>query len=120
MISREAQTRILHDAARQCNLDGHVKVADKKVDLYTFAERMMGHFGWRRGVCYKQSYLCLDSVDTCFYINEYNKACCTFTAQWQAGAVDLMKLDTAGALVNKLLNEIQSLIDSEIQKMVKT
>jgi len=106
MVS-EQQRIILHEAAKACGLDGHISE-----HTGTVAERAMLIFGGNRKQPRKNSYLYLDSVDACFYIQQ-NMACCVFSARWFAASKDLNNLAKAGMHIKRMLTEIQSRIDSE-------
>lgn len=109
ILTKEQQEILLHDAAKISGMEGHVQTAG-----CTAAERVMQMFGGKRNAPRKMSYLYCDSVDACFYYHN-DKACCTFTARWFAGAKDLSKLADAGALISKMLDNMQGLGDSVIK-----
>lgn len=105
ILTKEQQEVLLHDAARISGMDGHVQTAGA-----TAAERVMQMFGGGKKTPRKTSYLYCDSVDACFYFQN-DKAFCTFTARWMAGANDLSKLNDAGALISKMLDNMHGLAD---------
>ena len=110
VLTKAKMEGIIHDAARACGMDGHIDVATAQANLGTQAEMMMGRFGSGR-MPHKNSYLYLDSVDACFYISR-GRANCTFTARWFSESKDLDRLAEAGALVKKMLQEMQRRIDA--------
>ena len=67
-------------------------------------------FGGKKNTPRKMSFLYCDAVDACFYFCN-DKACCTFTARWFAGAKDLDHLQAAGALIKAMLHNMQTLAD---------
>ncbi len=105
-LTNEQKIKILHDSARKCNLDSHVTIREKKIDLQTHAEKMMGNMSHVKNP-HKNSYLYFDSVDACFYI-ERETACVTFTARWGVGSKDLSisKIEKALISINKMLETI--------------
>lgn len=111
ILTNEQKIKILHDSARICDLDSHVTVCEKKADLQTQAETMMGNMSHVKNP-HKNSYLYFDSVDACFYI-ERETACVTFTARWFAGSKDLSleKMEKALNSINKMLETMQGMIN---------
>lgn len=109
-FTMEQQTQMLHDAARDSHMDGHVQQTGN-----TAAEQVMQIFGGRKDTPRKMSYLYCDSVDCCFYF-QGNKACCTFTAKWYVKSKDLSKLDEAGELIKIMLTNMQRIADATVRK----
>ena len=114
-LNSEQIKNILHDSARKCDMDGHVVICEKKVDLQTNAERMMGNMSYVKNP-HKNSYLYLDSVDACFYI-ERKTACVTFTARWDVGSKDLSieRMVKAIVLTGNMLEEMQRMINELLE-----
>jgi len=114
-LTNDRKIKILHDSSRICNLDSHVTTCEKKSELYTQAERMMGNMSYTANP-HKNSYLFLDSVDACFYI-ERETACVTFTARWGVGSKDLSieKFEKALILINKMLETMQGMINETLE-----
>lgn len=114
-LTQEQKIKILHDSARQCDLDSHITICDKKSDLQTNAEIMMGNMSHFKNP-HKNSYLFFDSVDACFYI-ERETACVTFTARWGVGSKDLSigKMEKALISINKMLETMQVMINQELE-----
>jgi len=114
-LTNEQKTKILHDSAIKCDMGGHVVICEKKADLQTNAERMMGNMSYVKNP-YKNSYLYLDSVDACFYV-EREMACVTFVASWIVGSKDLSisKMEKAIILINKMLLEMQYMINELLE-----
>lgn len=114
-LTEKQKVEILHDSARICDLDSHVTVCDKKSDLQTHAERMMGNMSHVKNP-HKNSYLFFDSVDACFYI-ERETACVTFTARWSVGSEDLSisRFEKALISINKMLETMQGMINEQLE-----
>lgn len=114
-LTQEQKIKVLHDSARECDLDSHVAIAEKQSDLQTQAERMMGRMSYTKNP-HKNSYLYLDSVDGCFYI-EREQACVTFTARWGVGSKDLSggRMEKALISINKMLETMQCKINDAIR-----
>lgn len=104
---------IIHDAARECGMDGHIVHAENKKSLYTMAQKAMGEFNYYKGIPHKESYLYMNRVDSCFYISDDDKPYMTFTARWFAGDKDLNgeRLPKTLELCNKMLNTMKRMID---------
>lgn len=115
-LTLDQKVKIIHDSARECNLDCHVEIAEKKSELYTLAEKGMGMFGWYKNMPHKNSYLYFDSVDACFYISESDQACVVFSAKWNVGSKDLSigRFEKALIVINKMLETMQSKINELI------
>lgn len=114
MLSSDEKYNILHDSAKEIGIDSHIVVADKKSDLHTQAEQMMGNMSHFKNP-HKNSYLFMDSVDACFYI--YREiACVTFAAKWGAGSKDLSveRFEKAIITINKMLETMQLKINELI------
>lgn len=72
-IKRKANTiditKILNDAAREANLDGHIKIIKNEKDENTYAEKIAGRF--RSGhLPVKNSYMFCDALDMCFFVTK--------------------------------------------------
>jgi hypothetical protein len=115
-LTLDQKIQIIHDGARECSLDGHVAVAEKKSELSTLAEKGMGMFDWYKSISHKNSYLYFDSVDACFYISDNNRACVIFSAKWIVGSKDLSieRFEKAIANINKMLETMQCKINELI------
>ena len=115
-LTLDQKINIIHDSARECNLDSHVVVTEKKSELHTLAEKGMGMFGWYKNMPHKNSYLYFDSVDVCLYISSSDKACVVFSARWFAGSKDLSmeKFEKALISINKILETMQCKINELI------
>lgn len=62
-------SNILYRAAREANLDGHIKIIENKKDEHTYAEKIAGRF--RSGhLPVKNSYMFCDKLDMCFFITK--------------------------------------------------
>jgi len=114
-LTSEQKIKILHDSARKCDLDSHIVTCEKKADLQTNAERMMGNMSYVKNP-HKNSYLFFDSVDACFYI-ERETACVTFTARWSVGSKDLSidRMEKGVISINKMLETMQCMINELLE-----
>lgn len=107
MLTKAQQAKILHDAARMSNMDGHVYDGPPS----TCAEKAMVMFGTPKNTPRKNSYLYCNSVDACFYF-ERDIARMTITAKLTVGCVDIDTLkSTALDMVKTMLQNMQKLAD---------
>ena len=110
MLNNDTKAEILHDAAQACGFNGHTQTTGN-----TAAEKVMCMLGAHRATPRKMSYLRMDSVDACFYI-QGKDACCTFAAKWFDGSKDLDKMAQAGEIIKRMLHEIQQRVDKAEQE----
>lgn len=115
-LTNDQRIKILHDSCRECGIDGHIVVAEKKSDLHTVAEKALGWLGWYKNIPHKNSYLYMDSVDACFFISKNNYANVTFAARWSVGSkdLDIEKFETAIMIINKMLETMQLKINETL------
>ena len=115
-LTLEQKKQILYESCRECGLDGHIVVSEKKSDLHTVAEKAMGWLGWYKNIPYKNSYLYFDSVDACFFISSNNIASVAFTARWCVGSKDLSltRFEKGVSIINKMLETMQCKINEMI------
>jgi hypothetical protein len=118
MLTLEQKEKILYESSRECNLDAHITQCEKKSDLATIAQRIMGWTGFIKNNPHKQSYLYFDSVDSCFYIDNHDNACVTFGARWIVGSKDLTisKFERALMIINKMLETMQDKINQVLRE----
>lgn len=113
-LTTEQRVQILHDSARECNLDSHIVISESKRDLGTVAEKALGWMAWYKNIPHKNSYLFFDSVDACFFISSNNTPSVIFTARWSIGSrdiEDMRKFEIAIPIINKMLETIQCKIN---------
>ena len=83
----DEKSAALHDAARLCGFDGHVKVITYKNECFTHAEQI-AETHMARPFPVKNSYLYCGTLDTCFYYDKENNACCSFSGLVRYGSGD--------------------------------
>lgn len=112
-LTLEQREQIIHESCRECGLDSHVRVSEKKSDLQTVANKALGWLGWYKNVAYKDSYLYMDSVDACFFISQNNVANVIFNARWSVGSkdLDIERMEKAVIIINKMLETMQCKIN---------
>ncbi len=71
------RTAIERAAERLC-LDAHISTAEKKSELFTFAEKLMWPW-FRKGTQYKKSFMMCDTLDMCFLFTCEGEAIYTYS-----------------------------------------
>lgn len=92
----------LHDAARMCGLDGHVKVINYKNECSTHAEQI-AEAQMARPFPVKNSYLYCGTLDACFYYDREDNACCSFSGYVRYGSGDYERMTTTAACIQTML-----------------
>lgn len=67
-MTADKQAELIHNACRECGLDGHVKWIEGKQDVQSWAEKIAGRFRNKRNMPIKNSYMYCDQLDMCFSI----------------------------------------------------
>ena len=74
----------------------------------------MSIFGdFYKDIPHKNSYLYMNSVDACFYLNNRESPCVVFSAKWGVDSKDLSaeKMTAAIETINNMLNAMQRKVD---------
>ena len=107
--SHELQARAIEIAANKLGLDAHITYFNRKMDLHTWADRIMG-FWHRKGIPVKRSYLMCDCLDVNFFFTENGAAVYTY-----AGYADARdgneKIVEAFKKANTMREEMQRTIE---------
>lgn len=98
----DEKSAALHDAARLCGFDGHVNVITYKNECFTHAEQI-AETHMARPFPVKNSYLYCGTLDTCFYYDKENNACCSFSGLVRYGSGDYERMGTTASLVQAML-----------------
>lgn len=101
-MNNEERHDALHDAARMCGLDGHVKVITYKNECCTRAEQI-AEAEMARPFPVKNSYLYCGTVDACFYYDREDNACCAFSGHVRYGSGDYGRMGAIARLVQSML-----------------
>ena len=67
----------IEKAAKKCGLDSHINYINKKTDMRTWADRVIGVF-FRKGMAIKRSYMMCDALDMTFFFLKNGKAVYTY------------------------------------------
>lgn len=101
-MNNDEKSAALHDAARLCGFDGHVKVITYKNECFTRAEQI-AEAQTARPFPVKNSYLYCGTLDTCFYYDKKDNACCSFAGYVRYGSDDYGRMGATASLVQSML-----------------
>lgn len=112
--TEEQFAKALELSAKKCGLDAHISWLDKKANMCTYADRIIGVF-YRKGMAIKKSYMYCDSLDMTFFFFKNGEAVYT-----HSGYVD--KRDaTEEKIVNafRKANEMRVTMEHTLKEVVK-
>lgn len=98
---------VIHNAARECGLDGHVKTLEYRKHICTTAEQIMATYT-DLPVQYKASYLYCDRLDVCFYFDSSERACCSYSGIFWYSSNDFYRLFQTAKLMRLMLKAMNS------------
>lgn len=101
-MNNSEKREALHDAARLCGLDGHVKVVNYKNECITHAEQI-AEAQMARPFPVKNSYLYCGTLDACFYYDREDNACCSFSGYVRYGTGDYERMGETAACIQMML-----------------
>lgn len=95
---------MLHRAMREADLDGHIKVIERRSEADTWAEKIADRFR-EQELPVKNSYMFCDTLDMCFFYDTNLKATFTYAGYSTVGQPDIMqgKLQKAFSKAKELL-----------------
>ena len=76
--TEEQFAKALQISAKKCGLDAHISWLDKKANMSTWADRIIGVF-YRKGMPIKRSYMYCNSLDMTFFFSKNGKAVYTYS-----------------------------------------
>ncbi len=116
VVDHEKQVNALTKSAKRCGLDSHITFADKKSDCdCTWANKIMKRW-YRKLIPFKNSYMHCESMDMCFFFDEYNEPMYTY-----AGYAELSrdakeeKIVKAFRKANLMLQYMKDEMESEVE-----
>ena len=74
----EQFAKALELSAKKCGLDSHVSWLNKKSDMSTWADRIIGIF-YRKGMPIKRSYMYCNALDITFFFLKNGEAVYTYS-----------------------------------------
>ena len=101
-MNNSEKSKALHDAARMCGLDGHVKVVNYKNECVTPAEQI-AESQLARPFPAKNSYLYCGTLDACFYYDREDNACCAFSGYVRYGSGDYERMGATASCIQMML-----------------
>lgn len=114
-MTLEERADCIFRACRANGLDGHIKWIEKKTQAYTWAEKIAMRFKGKRDMPVKNGYMFCETLDMCFFYDEYENACVTYAGYARANSTDLAedKLVNAFVIAKKVLLDMDRLIKGE-------
>ena len=76
--TEEQFAKALEISSNKCGLDAHISWLDKKSDMQTWADRIIGIF-FRKGMPIKRSYMWCNSLDMTFFFLKNGEAVYTYS-----------------------------------------
>lgn len=105
------QKEIIEESAKELGLDEHIRYMERKYDLHTGANKLMGmHFEKHKP--YKDSYLWCDKLDVSFFFDDRNKASVAMSGIWRSDCTDLTEGKVANALIK--MQKMCALMDEKM------
>lgn len=114
-MTKERQAELIHDACRECGLDGHVSWLRSYKDAVNGAEKLCFSPFDRESVPIKKSFMYCDSLDMCFFYDQTGHACVSYSGRSTLIQPDMKdnKLVEAFEIAKKVLTKMQELADKE-------
>lgn len=78
LYTEEEFAKALELAAKRCNLDSHISYLEKKSNMSTWADRIIGRF-FRKGMPVKKSFLYCNTLDADFFYLPNGEAIYTYS-----------------------------------------
>ena len=107
--TEEQFKKALELAAKKCGLDSHISYLDKKSDMQTWADRVIGMF-YRKGMSIKRSYMYCNSLDITFFFFEDGKAAYTYSGYADERDATEEKIVKAFKLANKMRDTMEKVL----------
>lgn len=106
----EQQTEALAEASKICNLDAHITTFERKSDLHTWADRIIGIF-YRKNIPVKRSYMMCSTLDMDFFFTKEGEAVYTYAGYADSRDATEEKIVNAFRMANKMKEEMQKAIE---------
>lgn len=78
--THEQQERALSIAFKRCEMDNHTVRFERKTDLVTWADRLIGFF-YRKNMPARKSYMYCNTLDMTFFYDQSGNAMYTYAGQ---------------------------------------
>ena len=105
----------IEKAAKKCGLASHVSYLNRKSDMSTWADRVIGFF-YRKGMAIKRSYMMCDTLDMTFFFTERGKAMYTYAGQADERDATEEKIVRAFKKANEMRLEMEKALEEMKEK----
>ena len=96
----------IEKAAKACGLDAHISFLNKKSEMVTWADRVIGIF-FRKGMAVKRSYMMCDTLDMTFFFTKNGRAIYTYAGYADMRDASDKRIVTAFRKANEMRNEME-------------
>lgn len=116
-MTADKQAELIHNACRECGLDGHVKWIEGKQDVQSWAEKIAERFRNKRNMPIKNSYMHCDQLDMCFFYTEWDLPVVTYAGYAGVNDTDITqgKLGQAFRKAREVLEAMRRLATEEVE-----
>ena len=116
-MTAKKQAELIHNACRECGLDGHVKWIEGKQDVQSWAEKIAERFRNKRNMPIKNSYMYCDQLDMCFFYTEWDLPVVTYAGYAGVNDTDITqgKLGQAFRKAREVLEAMRRLATEEVE-----
>lgn len=116
-MTADKQAELIHNACRECGLDGHVKWIEGKQDVQSWAEKIAERFRNKRNMPIKNSYMYCDQLDMCFFYTEWDLPVVTYAGYAGVNDTDITqgKLGQAFRKAREVLEAMRRLATEEVE-----
>mgnify|MGYP000724286058 FL=1 len=116
-MTADKQAELIHNACRECGLDGHVKWIEGKQDVQSWAEKIAERFRNKRNMPIKNSYMYCDQLDMCFFYTEWDLPVVTHAGYAGVNDTDITqgKLGQAFRKAREVLEAMRRLATEEVE-----
>lgn len=120
-MTADKQAELIHNACRECGLDGHVKRIEGKQDVQSWAEKIAERFRNKRNMPIKNSYMYCDQLDMCFFYTEWDLPVVTYAGYAGVNDMDITqgKLEQAFRKAREVLEAMRRLATEEVERDIQ-
>lgn len=116
-MTAKKQAELIHNACRECGLDGHVKWIETKEDVQTWAEKIAERFRLTRNMPLKNSYMYCEQLDMCFFYTAWDLPVVTYAGFAGVNDKDITEgqLEQAFRKAREVLEAMRRLAAEEVE-----
>lgn len=120
-MTAKKQAELIHNACRECGLDGHVKWIETKEDVQTWAEKIAERFRLTRNMPLKNSYMYCEQLDTCFFYTAWDLPVVTYAGFAGVNDTDITqgKFEQAFRKAREVLEAMRRLATEEVERDIQ-